>query len=111
MYPVILTAEQRRTLFLSYVELARQLERQPRFYNTITANCTTVVYGLALGLKSDLPLNDKLILSGRLPEYLETLHVLGGEGTMAERRAAALVPPGAEMRHPGLGYSEAIRLR
>lgn len=111
MYPVILTAEQRRTLFLSYVELARQLERQPRFYNTITANCTTVVYGLALGLKSDLPLNDKLILSGRLPEYLEALHVLGGEGTMAERRAAALLRPGSEGRHPGLGYSAAIRLR
>lgn len=111
MYPVILTPEQRRTMFLAYVDLARQLEAAPRFYNTITANCTTVVYGLALGLKSDLPLNDKLILSGRLPEYLEALHVLGGEGTMAERRAAALLRPGAEARHPGRSYSEAIRLR
>ncbi|MGD9917813.1 MAG: DUF4105 domain-containing protein [Paenirhodobacter sp.] len=111
MYPVLLTAAQRRAMFLAYVDLAGQLERQPRFYNTLTANCTTVVYGLALGLKPDLPFDDRLILSGRLPEYLETLHVLGGEGTMAERRAAALVPPGAEMRHPGLGYSEAIRLR
>lgn len=111
MYPVLLSPEQRRTLFLSYVGLAQQLERQPRFYNTLTANCTTVVYGLALGLKSDLPLSDKLILSGRLPEYLEALHVLGGEGTMAERRAAALLRPGAEARHPGLGYSAAIRLK
>lgn len=111
MYPVLLSPEQRRTLFLSYVGLAQQLERQPRFYNTLTANCTTVVYGLALGLKSDLPLSDKLILSGRLPEYLEALHVLGGEGTMVERRAAALLRPGAEARHPGLGYSAAIRLK
>ncbi|RWR44632.1 DUF4105 domain-containing protein [Sinirhodobacter ferrireducens] len=111
MYPVLLSPEQRRTLFLSYVGLAQQLERQPRFYNTLTANCTTVVYGLALGLKSDLPLSDKLILSGRLPEYLEALHVLGGEGTMAERRAAALLRPGAEARHPGFGYSAAIRLK
>lgn len=110
MFPVALNPEQRREMFLSYVELAQKLERAPRFYNTIAANCTTVVYGLARGLKSDLPMNDKLILSGRLPEYLDALGVLGGSGTLVERRAAALLPAGIESLHPGKSYSEAIRM-
>ncbi|MBC7145651.1 MAG: DUF4105 domain-containing protein [Thioclava marina] len=111
MYAVDLTPEQRRTMFLAYVDLARQLEQKPRFYNTIAANCTTVVYGLARALKSDLPINATLILSGRLPEYLDALGVLGGEGTLPERRAAALLRANAGTLHPGLSYSEAIRQR
>lgn len=111
MYPVLLTPAQRRAMFLSYVELAQELEREPRFYNTLAANCTTVVYRLARGLKPDLPVNEKLVLSGRLPEYLHALQVLGGDGDLPERRAAALLPVHAEAAHPGRTYSQAIRLR
>lgn len=109
MFPVDLTPEQRRRMFMAYVDLAQALEQEPQFYNTIAANCTTVVYGLALGLKSDLPIRKSLILSGRLPEYLDSLGVLGGEGTLQERQVRALLPADAQARHPGLSYSEAIR--
>ncbi|TMV93534.1 DUF4105 domain-containing protein [Thioclava sp. BHET1] len=111
MYPVTLNPEQRRTMFMSYVTLAQRLEARPEFYNTISANCTTVVYGLARGLKSDLPINASLILSGRLPEYLDGLGVLGGTGPLPARRAAALLPAHAQSAHPGLSYSQAIRVR
>lgn len=111
LFPVDLTQEQMRRMFLSYVELAQDLERAPRFYNTISANCTTVVYGLARSLKSDLPLRKSLILSGRLPEYLEELGVLGGEGPLEDRENAALILAGAEERYPELSFSEAIRAR
>lgn len=111
LYPVDLTPEQRRDMFLSYVGLAQSLEREPRFYNTIAANCTTVVYGLARSLKSDLPVNEKLILSGRLPEYLHALGVLGGTGSLADRRAAALLPAHVTPRFPGQSWSDAIRGR
>lgn len=109
MFPVNLTPEQRRRMFMAYVELAQDLERQPRFYNTISANCTTVVYGLARSLKSDLPIRKSLILSGRLPEYLDALGVLGGEGTLEDRNASALLPVNAQAAHPNLTYSQAIR--
>lgn len=109
MYPVNLSPEQRRRMFMAYVELAQDLERQPRFYNTISANCTTVVYGLARSLKSDLPIRKSLILSGRLPEYLDALGVLGGDGTLEDRNASALLPVNAQAAHPDLTYSQAIR--
>ncbi len=111
MFPVSLTADQRRALFMSYVDLAQDLERKPRFYNTISANCTTVVYGLARNLKSDLPIRKSLILSGRLPQYLDDLGVLGGEGTLQERHDAALLPGPVEREETELPYSQAIRAR
>jgi hypothetical protein len=109
MFPVDLSPEHRRQMFMSYVALAHDLEAEPQFYNTISANCTTVVYGLARNLQSDLPIDSSLILSGRLPQYLENLGVLGGEGSLQDRYDAALLPAGAEALHPGLSYSQAIR--
>jgi len=32
-----------RSLFLGYIDEANTLVRTPRFYNTITVNCTTLV--------------------------------------------------------------------
>ncbi|MDA7428486.1 DUF4105 domain-containing protein [Primorskyibacter aestuariivivens] len=111
LFPVDLTQEQMRTMFMSYVELAQELDAEPRFYNTIAANCTTVVYGLARSLKSDLPLRKSLILSGRLPEYLDDLGVLGGEGSLADRQASALIMADAQERYPEMSFSQAIRAR
>lgn len=111
LYPVDLNPDQRRQMFMSFVALARQLEEAPAFYNTITANCTTTVYRLAQVLKDDLPIDERLVLSGRLPEYLDDLGVLGGEGSIADRRGAALITPRAQAVGPGEDFSAAIRGR
>ena len=110
MYPVLLTPEQRRAMFLSYVGLAQRLEAEPAFYNTLTANCTTVVYQLAKTLKSDLPLDWRLVMSGHLPEYLDSLGVLGGDGPLVDRIAAAGIGERARAA-AGREYSDAIRGR
>ena len=44
LYRIRVPVEDIRSLFLAYVEQTNELVRQPRFYNTITANCTTLVY-------------------------------------------------------------------
>ncbi|MCB1398923.1 MAG: DUF4105 domain-containing protein [Rhodobacteraceae bacterium] len=105
LYPLALTPEQRRVMFLSYVELAQDLEARARFYNTLLANCTTVVYRLAQSLKPDLPLDWRLLLSGHLPGYLAELGVLDG------RTAADGVPITPRTQRPasGQGFSQQIR--
>lgn len=109
LYPITLNAEQRRRLFLSYVALAQELEAAPRFYNTVTANCTTVVLGVTRALKQDMPLDWRLLLSGHLPAYIDGLGVLGGTGTLAERSEAARITPRAQA-YPGTGdFSAWIR--
>ncbi|MCW3782432.1 Lnb N-terminal periplasmic domain-containing protein [Defluviimonas salinarum] len=110
LYPIELDAAQRRTLFMSYVALAQRLERDPAFYNTLTANCTTVVYQLAQAITPDLPMDWRLVMSGHLPDYVESLGVLGGEGSMEARRRAALITPRARVVEAGADFSAAIRL-
>lgn len=43
LYPLELTREQSRALFLSLAEETQMLAEHPRFYNTLTANCTNVL--------------------------------------------------------------------
>lgn len=43
LYPLMLTKEQSEALFLSLAEETQVLAEQPRFYNTLTANCTNVL--------------------------------------------------------------------
>jgi hypothetical protein len=96
-------------MFLSYVALAQKLEARPAFYNTLTANCTTVVYQLATVLKPDLPLDWRLVLSGYLPDYLAGLGVLGGNGPLQDRKAAAEITARALRADPAIPFSRAIR--
>ena len=110
LYPVHLTAEQRRTMFLSYVALAQALEAEPAFYNTITANCTTTVWGLARSLKPDLPIDRRLILTGRLPDYLADLGVIEAADAIA-RDAAARITPLAQLDDGRKPFSDLIRHR
>jgi len=76
LYPVRMPAPAMRGLFRSYVERANRLAHHPRFYNTVTANCTTLVYDMVRPLVPGLPMDIRLILSGYLPEYLYRHHGL-----------------------------------
>ncbi|MCB1334160.1 MAG: DUF4105 domain-containing protein [Roseivivax sp.] len=111
LYPIALTAEQRREMFLSYVALAQELEAAPQFYNTLTANCTTTVYGLARRWQPDLPVDWRLVLSGRLPDYLADLGVLDGPRPTADQPEPALITPRARAAPPGADFSTVIRTR
>ncbi|MEM7642303.1 MAG: DUF4105 domain-containing protein [Pseudomonadota bacterium] len=92
-FPTTITPEQGATLFEAYVDYANDLAARPRFYNIVFGNCTTIAWSIAHALRADLPWHPGLLLSGRLPEYLDELGVLAGDMDMAARREAALIPP------------------
>ncbi len=58
-----------RLMFMNYVAEANQLINTPTFYNTLSSNCTTIVYELARRVSPTLPLDYRLVLSGYLAEY------------------------------------------
>ena len=64
-----MTQAQLRTLFAGYIEQARSLDAAPAFYNTLTSNCTTIVFDLARHIAPGLPLDYRLLASGYLDEY------------------------------------------
>ncbi len=109
LYPLTLTPDQLRQVFLGFVQLGNDLNARPRWYNTVTANCTTVVWRLSRVLSPDLPLDRSLLLSGYLPEYLDRFGALAGPGTLADKRARALISPRAREMPAGADFSRWIR--
>lgn len=69
--------QQARDVLLAYAEDINRLAREPRWYNTLTTNCTTLVYQLvakvAPGWQFALPLDPRVVLSGLLPGYLKDI--------------------------------------
>jgi hypothetical protein len=93
LYHMDVSPETRRELLLSLVASANRLERQPRFYHTITTNCTTLVYSLLTPIVPGLPLDHRLLLTGLLPGYIHehggfvdgySLEQLGRRGDITE---------------------------
>ena len=69
LYRLDLAPEALRSAFLGYLEQADDIRRRPRFYNTLTSNCTTIVFGLAKRLSPSLPPDYRLLLSGHFARY------------------------------------------
>ena len=76
LYRLNVPQEDLRLMFLNYANEANQLANQPTFYNTLTSNCTTIVYQLAKRISPTLPLDYRLLLSGYLDEYAYDIHLL-----------------------------------
>ncbi|MVW79466.1 Lnb N-terminal periplasmic domain-containing protein [Bordetella sp. 02P26C-1] len=98
-----------RALFLSYLDTANQLRDQPRFYNTITANCTTIIYQLASRIVQGLPLDYRLLVSGYLPEYLYDLDALRGAQSIEEYRRRGHYTERARASRDPARFSHEIR--
>lgn len=96
LYRVALTLEQRRSLFLSYVDRGNNLARNPSFYNTLTANCTTVVFDMVRLIVPTIPLDARVLLSGRLPSYIYDLGGFGHDVTLSDIIARAPVTERAQ---------------
>jgi hypothetical protein len=109
LYRVQMPPERIRGLFLEYVVFANQLAEEPRFYRTIVANCTTIVWRLVRRLDSGLPLDYRLLLSGYLPGLLYDRGTLDMRFTLSELESAGLLPSGVLDALDGPAYSAALR--
>jgi hypothetical protein len=87
LYRLRMPGSAMRSLFLGYLDKANALTRTPRFYNTITVNCTTLVYQMMQGIVGYLPLSYRLLLSGYLPEYVYGVGGLDQRYSLEELRA------------------------
>lgn len=109
LYRIHMPAAARRSLFLAYVEEANRLARRPRYYNTITANCTTLVYKMVARIIDGLPMDYRLIFSGLLPAYIHTLGGLAPGHTLAELRERGRITQRALDTGSAADFSQAIR--
>lgn len=110
LYPLRMDKAAMRALFLSYVHAANKLAVTPAFYNTITSNCTTIVYRMARQIDPGLPWDIRLLLTGYLPEYLYKVGALDRSVPIAELRQRGRITERARSSKPGDDFSRVIRV-
>lgn len=109
LYRVAMEPALMRSLFESYVAQANALVDTPRFYQTVTANCTTIVYDMARRLVKGLPLDYRILLSGYLPEYLYDIDALRGASSPQAYRTGGRITERAHAAGDSQAFSGAIR--
>lgn len=109
LYRIGLTRPAMRSLFLAYVEQANSLADKPRWYNTVTANCTTIVYEMVKHIVPGLPLDYRLLLSGYLPEYIYNVGGLAPGHSLDELRRTGRITDRAIAADRDPHFSQAIR--
>lgn len=109
LFPLRMTPDALRSLFLSYVAAANELISTPRFYNTMTSNCTTIVYRMARQIDGALPFDLRLLLTGYLPEYLSEAGALDNRMSVDEWRRLGRITERARASREEDDFSAVIR--
>jgi len=110
LYPIRMPREAMRALFVSYVETANALAVAPRFYHTVTANCTTIIYRMVRAIVP-VPADPRILLSGYLPGYLYKIGALDKRLPLQTWRDwSAIGERAREARAQGRDFSTAIRV-
>jgi hypothetical protein len=109
LYRIRMPVEHMRSLFLSYVNEANTLVNTPRFYNTITVNCTTLVYHMMRRIVGYLPLDYRLLFSGYLPAYVYEVGGLDARYSLEQLTAFGRITDRAKAADQSPTFSADIR--
>lgn len=109
LYRVALAPAAQRSLFLAFIAEANQLAAQPRFYNTLTVNCTTLIYQMMTRIVPGLPLDYRLLLSGYLPGYVYAVGGLDSRHALSQLRTMGRITERARLADRAEDFSAAIR--
>jgi hypothetical protein len=109
LYRLRMPVSAMRSLLQGYIDEANSLVRTPRFYNTLTVNCTTLVYHMMKRIVGYLPLSYRLILSGYLPEYVYQVGGLDQRYSLEELRSFGRITERAKKADRSEDFSAQIR--
>jgi hypothetical protein len=110
LYRLNTPPEQARVLLLQYVSEATALAEQPKFYNSITANCATVVFKLVRAAGGTFPLDWRLVVNGFLPRYLYDQRVVVTTMKLSELMERARINAQAKAADQSPDFSQLIRV-
>ncbi len=69
IYRLRMTPADAQRLLREYIAAANDLALTPRFYNTLTANCTNLVFDMVRVIHPGVPMDPRVVLAGYLPNY------------------------------------------
>ena len=103
LYKIIVEKQAATEVFLGMLNSLNEIYERPRFYNTLTDNCTTnlLKYSKRLSLFDRL-FNYKIILPGYSDELAYDLGIIANDRPLADiRRQARINPDGIAINDPG----------
>lgn len=115
MYPLAITSEDAGRLFMSVLEETNEVAKQPRFYNTLTANCTNMLAKIVNEhYPNRLPYDLSWNLTGYSDLYLMDEGLIELHETLEQTRATGDLTPHREQIHalatrPANEFSEGVR--
>ncbi|MCE8038440.1 DUF4105 domain-containing protein [Halomonas sp. MCCC 1A11062] len=109
IYRLHMSRRAMRSLLLAYVDEANALVESPRFYNTITANCTSLIFDMARGIGARLPFDYRLLVTDRLPGYAFKVGGLWPGHSLPELEAGGRIDERARQVHRAPDFSQRIR--
>jgi hypothetical protein len=109
LYSVKGTQESARRVFLSYLDEINALRQHPKFYNTLTTNCTTSIWMHSRVNPDHLRMSWKILASGRLPELLYEAGRLDTSVPFAELQRRGHVNARAQAADKAADFSARIR--
>jgi len=110
LYRLRVSPERIRPLLLEYVADSNALADAPRFYNSITTNCTTTIVEMMRVVGDALPLDWRLIVNGYLPDYAYARGALDMRLPLSELKALAHIDRRAAEADSLSNFSELIRV-
>jgi hypothetical protein len=110
LYRLNTPPEHARVLLLQYVSEATALAEQPKFYNSITANCATVVFKIVRAAGGTFPFDWRLVVNGFLPGYLYDHRVVVTTMPLSELIERARIDDRAKAADRSPDFSQAIRV-
>ena len=111
-FPVRLGQAESKALFVEYLHKADELAKHPKWYNTLTSNCTTLVFDMVQAVSHDaLPTDYRILASGYLPNYLYDLGAISQQWDMKTWYQKAYINPrvSKETELTSREYSQLIR--
>src|SRR3984885_10557030 len=110
LYRLNTPPDQARALLGEYVVESTELAERPKWYNSITANCATVVFKLVRAAGSRLPFDWRLVVNGFLPGYLYDHRAVVTTMPLSELMERARISPQAKAADRSPNFSRLIRV-
>jgi hypothetical protein len=101
--------ETARRFFLEYMNTVNDIKDNPRFYNTLMANCTNVIWIHAQVNPEHVPFSWKILASGYAAEYLYDMERLDKSMSFAELTQRGYVNPVAKQLGDSADFAQQIR--
>jgi len=110
MFRAVAPIENIRHAFLDYIRDINKLKEQPRFYNTLTTNCTTMIYAHTTMNRGHIHMSWKILRSGYAPEYIYEQRRFDQSLPFEELKRRGHINPRAQAADKSPDFSRLIRV-